>query len=124
MPDVTGFSALHAINADNIKLYVPKAPGCYVLDRSTTAGFEVHYTGRADYDLTDRLSDYINTGYRYFKFLELPNRQAAYEMECKVYHNLKPVDNRIHPDVPDRTSYTCPFCPKPNSDLYRQLFGL
>lgn len=94
---------------------MPKAPGCYVLDRSTTAGFEVHYTGRADYDLTDRLSDYIGTKYKYFKFLELASRKAAFEMECKVYHNLKPVDNIIHPDAPDGTSYTCPMAGCPNA---------
>jgi len=115
MADVTGFSALHGITKENIKLYVPSGPGCYVLDRSTTAGFEVHYTGRADYDLPKRLSDYVGTKYLYFKFLSLPSRQAAFEMECKVYHNLKPVDNLIHPDAPDGTNYTCPAAGCPNA---------
>jgi hypothetical protein len=124
MPDVAGFSTLHALSAENVKLHVPKAPGCYVLDRSSTGGFEVHYTGRADYDLEQRLNSWVGSQYLYFKFLSLADRKAAYEMECKVYHNLKPVDNRIHPDAPDGTSYTCPFCPTPNSALYRQLFGL
>jgi hypothetical protein len=124
MPDVKGFSALHALNRENVNLYVPKTPGCYVLDRSSTGGFEVHYTGRADYDLEERLCSWVGKGYLYFKFLSLPDRKSAYEMECKVYHNLNPVDNKMHPDAPDNTSYTCPHCPQPNSQLYRQLFGL
>ena len=107
MPDVSGFSDLHSITKENIKLHVPSEPGCYVLDRSTTGGFEVHYTGRADYDLASRLNDYVGKRYLYFKFLSLSNRKAAFEMECKVYHNLKPVDNLIHPDAPDGTNYTC-----------------
>jgi hypothetical protein len=124
MPDVTGFSNNLALTKENVKLYVPKTPGCYVLDRSSSGPFEVYYTGRADYDLEERLCSWVGSGYLYFKFLSLPDRKAAYEMECKVYHNLSPIDNKVHPDAPDNTSYACPRCPKENSDLYRQLFGL
>lgn len=124
MPDVTGFSSMLTLDADNVKRFVPKTPGCYVLDRSRGGNFEVYYTGRADYDLEQRLNSWVGSSYLHFRFLQLPNRQSAFEMECKVYHNLNPVDNKMHPDAPDNTSYTCPFCPKPNSDLYRQLFGL
>jgi hypothetical protein len=118
MPDVAGFSNLHSITKENIEFEVPKEPGCYVLYRSTGAVFEVYYTGRADYDLTDRLRDYIGTRYLYFRFLNLPNRKAAFEMECKVYHNLKPVDNVIHPDASDGTNYTCPMAGCPRAQRY------
>jgi hypothetical protein len=124
MPDVVGFSNNLALNRANINKYVPRTPGCYVLDRSSTGSFEVHYTGRADYDLEERLGSWLGTQYLYFKFLSLSDRKSAYEMECKVYHNLRPVDNRMHPDAPDNTNYTCPFCPKEHSAVYRQLFGL
>ena len=123
MADVSGFSENFALTKENVKKYVPNKPGCYVLDRTTSGPFTVHYTGRADYDLEERLLSWVGK-YSYCKFLALPDRKSAYEMECKVYHNLNPVDNKMHPDAPDNTSYTCPFCPKPNSDIYRQLFGL
>lgn len=119
MPDVTGFSALLGVNTDNINKYVPRKPGCYVLDRTTTSGFEVCYTGRADVSLEDRLKDYVGSKYRYFKFLELPDKKSAFEMECKVFHNLKPVDNVIHPDAPNGTSYICPMAGCPNGKRSR-----
>jgi hypothetical protein len=123
MADIQGFSTLHALNRDNVKLYVPKTPGCYVLDRSTTGGFEVYYTGRADYDLEERLCSWVGAGYLYFKFLSLPDRKSAYEMECKVYHNFRPVDNKMHPDSPDGANYRCPHCPNLATDFYRNLLG-
>ena len=35
-------------------------------------------------------------------------KKAAYELECQIYHDLEPVENIIHPDAPDGTSYSCP----------------
>src|SRR5215831_3968013 len=43
------------------------SPGVYVLDRTTTGPFTVHYAGRSDTDLNARLHQWAETKYKFFK---------------------------------------------------------
>ena len=91
-----------------------KSPGVYVLDRSVTGGFTAHYAGRSDDDVAKRLKDHVNDGlYKYFKFEYATSSKAAFELECRLYHDLKPPDDDIHPAKPKGTNYVCPvaYCP-------------
>lgn len=109
MADLSGFSELHTLDNNNIELFVPRnSPGVYLLDRGR-AGWVTHYAGRSDDDVAGRLKKWAAEGkYLYFKFQAFASAKAAYEMECLVYHDVKPVDNVIHPAAPAWTTYTCP----------------
>lgn len=91
-----------------------KSPGVYVLDRSSSGGFTVHYAGRSDDDVAGRLKQHAGDEiYKYFKFEYASSSKAAFEMECRLYHEFNPPDNDIHPAKPKGTSYVCPVltCP-------------
>jgi hypothetical protein len=86
-----------------------KSPGVYVLDRTTSGGFTVNYVGRADDDVARRLKEHVAEGvYLYFKFDYTNSAWAAFDMECKLYHSYRNLDNQIHPARPKGTNYSCP----------------
>ena len=75
--------------------------------------FIVKYVGRADSDLNKRLQDHIGEGYKSFKYSYATSPKAAFEKECKNYHDFKRLDNKIHPDRPSNSkNWTCPYCDK------------
>ena len=87
------------------------SPGVYALGRSIPEKntFRIKYVGRSDLDVNDRLHDHEET-YPEFKFKYYSTPKAAFEKECRVYHDFNPEDNSIHPDRPDGTNYECPVC--------------
>jgi hypothetical protein len=108
MADVTGFSDLKALTEETINSFVTKtSPGVYVLDGSATGAFNVDYVGRSDSDLAGRLKQWVGS-YRYFRAVYCSSPKEAFELECKVYHNLHPIDNKAHPARPAGTNYPCP----------------
>jgi hypothetical protein len=108
-------SDLHGLTTFNIEaLVTSRSPGVYVLDRTSSGGFTTHYAGRADEDVAGRLKDHARNGiYKYFKFDYASNVRQAFEMECRLYHDLNPPDNKVHPAKPKGTYYACPVygCP-------------
>jgi len=108
-------SDLHGLSTFNIDVFVSStSPGAYVLDRSAGGAFTAHYAGRSDDDVAGRLKQHVSDGiYKYFKFEYATNSKAAFEMECRLYHELNPPDNDIHPAKPKGTNYVCPvlYCP-------------
>lgn len=82
----------------------------YVNDENT---FIVQYVGRADSDVAARIKQHVGERYKRFKFSYATSPKAAFEKECKNYHDFgenRKLDNKIHPDRPEGTSWKCPCC--------------
>lgn len=81
----------------------PGCPGVYVLYGFDNSGRSApRYVGRADRDLRARLRDWLgDSRYMWFVFAYASSPKKAYEEECHLYHQLQPLDNRIHPDRPN-----------------------
>lgn len=87
------------------------SPGVYVFERNG----RLAYVGRGDTDVQARESksyrqgkyDLTSTIYR------TSSARQAYLLECRLYHRHDPIDNQIHPRVPDGTNWRCPVsgCP-------------
>lgn len=77
--------------------------------------FVVQYVGRSDSDVRGRLLQHIDEGYEAFKFSYATSPKAAFEKECKNYHDFEPRNNKIHPDRPSNSkSWKYPYCDNPN----------
>ena len=90
-------------------------PGNYALGYTDIMGnFIVLYIGRSDYDLNDRLHDWTPySKYKQFKASYATSAEAAFEKECRNYHDFggsKRLENESHPDRPDGTDWVCPNC--------------
>ena len=73
------------------------------------------YVGRADTDLNDRVKDHVDEGYESFKYSYATSPKDAFEKKCENYHDFgenKSLDNKIHPDRPNGSSWECPKCDK------------
>jgi hypothetical protein len=82
--------------------------GAYALGHvDPNNAFNVTRIGRSDDDLNKRLHDYEGQ-YKSFKYGFLTSIKAAYEKECRLYHDFTPPDNLIHPARPEGTDYKCP----------------
>ena len=82
----------------------------YVNDENT---FIVQYVGRADIDVNTRLKQHIGEPYKRFKFSYASSPKVAFEKECRNYHDFgesKKLNNKIHPDRPQNSSWKCPCC--------------
>lgn len=105
------------LNADAIDSMVTKtSAGNYALGHINKANnhFIVEYIGRADTDVNERLKQHIREEYDDFKYSYASSPKAAFEKECKNYHEFGGPDgklnNKIHPDRPEGTSWKCPYC--------------
>jgi hypothetical protein len=120
MDSLSGFSDLHRLDNEFIdKHVVGGRVGVYILDKYQPGPFTTHFVGRSDNDVADRLKKWVSDGgFLYFKVKYEPSTKSAYELECQIYHDLKPVENIIHPEAPDGTSYPCPgaSCVKSQKD--------
>jgi hypothetical protein len=86
------------------------APGNYMLGKIDAEGdFKFTYVGRSDEDLGERLRDHIGS-YEYFKAAYADNAKQAFEMECVDYHDIRPLDNKAHPDRSAGSDMKCPCC--------------
>jgi hypothetical protein len=103
------FSEVKSLTSENVDIFVTsKSPGVYELDRIKEGGFHVHYVGRSDDDVAGRLKKWVGSKYLFFKFVYTSSSKAAFELECQLYHDIRPPDNDIHPAKPSGTSYKCP----------------
>ncbi|MEA4968763.1 MAG: hypothetical protein VB048_11690 [Bacteroidaceae bacterium] len=87
--------------------------GNYALGYVKEKVFYVKYVGRSDNDLNKRLKEHLGENYSYFKYSYSSSIKNAFEKECKNYHDFggaDKLDNKIHPDKPENTSYKCPVC--------------
>lgn len=89
-------------------------PGTYLL--LTEEDGPVHYVGRSDTNLKQRLDsegwECPNCGIhiKQKKWWNLSSAKQAYEKECQEFHTRKNLCNDIHPDRPNGANYKCPVC--------------
>lgn len=82
----------------------------YVDNKST---FIVQYVGRSDTDVAAEIKIYLSEDYKRFKYSYATSPKAAFEKECKNYHDFggkEKLRNKIHPARPDDTNWECPNC--------------
>lgn len=102
-----------SIDTETIDEEVSKtSAGNYALGKKNdNGGLTVHYIGRSDDDLNTRLKDYVDhETYTHFKYSYAASAKAAFEEECRNYHDWNCPDNNIHPRRPKGKSYQCPYC--------------
>jgi len=90
------------------------SPGAYALGEVRNRIFYISYVGRSDDDINSRLKDWVGKKYKSFKFDYFSSPKAAFEKECKLWHDFGgprgSLDNKKHPDRPERTNWKCPVC--------------
>ena len=90
------------------------SPGNYALGYVNDENvFIVQYVGRADSDVASRIKQHVGERYKRFKFSYASSPKAAFEKECRNYHDFggcQSLDNKIHPDRPAGTYWKCPYC--------------
>ena len=75
--------------------------------------FRVKYVGRSDSDVAARLRKHVGEKYKLFKYSYATSPKAAFEKECRNYHDFgesRLLDNDIHPDRPRGANWKCPCC--------------
>lgn len=89
-----------------------KSPGNYVLGRKNQEGkFCIGYVGRSDSDIGTVLKSRVNvTKQLHFKFSYAKSPEAAFEKECRLYHDLPVLGSYNHPIRPKGTNWQCPRC--------------
>lgn len=85
------------------------SPGAYALGAVRDDTFYINYVGRSDTDVNDRLKDHVGS-YAKFKFDYFGSAKAAFQKECRLYHDFDPQDNKVHPARPPGSGWTCPRC--------------
>ena len=92
------------------------SPGNFALGYIKEDGsFAVQFIGRSDYDVSNRLHGWINSGYKYFKYSYASHAKAAYDKECCTYHDFgesTKLDNKEHPESAAGTRWKCTVCGK------------
>jgi len=102
-------SEWYPLNHEAINLVVRPEMGAYALSKCKGDDRTVHYVGRSDKDVNDRLGQYVpKKKYAYFQFTHLNTPKECFELECRLYHEHKPVDNRKHPTHPEGMPLFCP----------------
>jgi len=89
-----------------------KSPGNYALGKISNYSFRTLYVGRSDTDLNKRLKDWVGK-YDLFMYRYAYSEKAAFEEECRSYHEFggaKQLDNDYHPARRDGSDFTCPVC--------------
>ena len=89
------------------------SPGNYALGWEDEKTFYVRYVGRSDTDVNAELKSRLTLRHSKFKFSYATSAKAAFEKECRNYHDFggsKDLDNKVHPDRPTSANWACPVC--------------
>ena len=89
-----------------------KSPGNFALGYTREKQFVVRYIGRADADLPAELKQRIGE-YTSFKFSYLAEAKAAFDKQCRNFHDFggtERLDNPGHPERPAGSNWVCPHC--------------
>jgi len=109
-----GMNGTYILTNEKIdEVVTKKSPGNYALSKSSEGTFYINYVGRSDTDLNQELKAQDKKIYKRFKFSYATSPKAAFEKECKNYHDFGEnvnLDNEIHPDRPDNADWKCPNC--------------
>ena len=109
-----GMSGPYTLSVRKInEMVTKKSPGNYALGYSKDRTFYVKYVGRSDDNVNSRLQDWVGE-YKEFKFSYASSAKAAYEKECRNYHDFGgpegDLDNETHPAKPSGSHWRCPVC--------------
>lgn len=111
----TGLHGHYVLTAEKIdEVITVTSAGAYALGslNKTTNNFVPEYVGRSDDDINKRLKDWVGQ-YSHFKYRYYSTNKAAYEKECRLYHDWKKqLDNKVHPAKSEGTDWKCPVCGK------------
>ena len=100
----------HLLNAQVIgRTVTRKSAGVYVVNSVTGGAASPRLVGRADDDLAAGLKEYIGL-YASFAFVYASSPASAYELECQIYHALRPLESTRHPAKPAGIEASCPLC--------------
>lgn len=107
-----GLSGPFDLTTEGVQAAVTQtSAGAYALGNLSVANvFYIHYAGRADSDVADRLLDHVPERYTHFKAAYYQSALAAFIKECELYHDFSPPDNKIHPARSGGTNWKCPRC--------------
>lgn len=106
----------YKLSTDKIDQVVSRtSPGNYALGRVSNSTFYVRYIGRSDSDVKSRLKRWVGVSktYQQFKFSYATSPKAAFQKECKNYHDFggtESLDNEEHPERPKVRDWKCSFC--------------
>lgn len=114
MPSL-GMYGPYALSDQQINHHITQiSAGNYALGNVNERGlFVVRYVGRSDANLNARLKTWTGKGYQAFKFAYATSPKAAFEKECRNFHDFggtAKLDNNIHPDRPAGSGWNCPVC--------------
>ena len=119
MPSLEMGNTMYELNKSTIESLIKDGLiGNYALGmKSVNGSFVVHYVGRSDTDLKQRLIQHLDDDkpYPYFKFSIASNIREAYLKECKNFHDFGAesyLDNKSHPSKPEGIKEVCPYCDK------------
>ena len=107
-------NASYTLSAAEIDKQITRtSEGNYALGHvNDKAVFLVNYVGRSDTDLNARLKKWVGK-YESFKYAYATSPKAAFEKECRNFHDFGgtvSLDNDIHPDRPASSGWKCPAC--------------
>lgn len=99
------------LSFDCLEYTIPRqSVGVYAIGHVDAAGvFRVQRVGRDEVDVKERLRCLIGSGNK-FKYALAPNAYTAFDMECELFHRLKPPSNITHPDRPRASGWKCRHC--------------
>lgn len=108
----SGLNGPFSLTSDGVAGAVTRiSAGAYVLGRILANGnFQIDYAGRSDGDVAGRLQQHVPERYTHFKFGYFASAKAAFEKECRLYHDFDPPDNKVHPARPQGSDWKCPVC--------------
>jgi hypothetical protein len=117
----------HDFNSKMIDQVVTnKSPGNYILGYvNSQNAFIVQYVGRSDLDVKNELKARLSSlNYKKFKFYYADSPKAAFDMDCRLFHEFGgsgSLQNERHPDRPDGMYWNCPVCKIYDSPLLAAL---
>ncbi len=92
-----------------------QSPGNYILGYvNSQDAFIAQYVDRSDLDVKNELKARLSSfKYKKFKFSYADSPKAAFEKDCRHYHEFggkEGLHNEKHPDRPDGMYWNCPSC--------------
>ncbi|HYY70564.1 MAG TPA: hypothetical protein VE734_12615 [Terriglobales bacterium] len=82
--------------------------GAYVVGDQVNGMFRAVKVGRTE-DLRGCLTDFIGA-YDEFVYKSAASQGAAFQIECRFYHQYRPTHTRSHPTRSPGTDWECPVC--------------
>lgn len=111
MPEPADLYGPHPLRLDTVKeLVILASPGAYVLGDTEAGRFHPRCVGRSEFDVATRIRDFVGF-YSEFKFAYCDSARAAFERECRLYHEFaSSLESSLHPSRQIYSDWRCPHC--------------